>query len=439
MNVHSRRKFLANSAILSATVAAVPAFSTPRVHAAENNELKLGIVGCGGRGCGAVDNALTADPNVKLVVAADVDEKRATAQLEGLKGKWGERIDIDDSLFVGFDAYKKVLASDIDIVLLTTPQLFRPTMIKEAIEAGKHVFAEKPVAVDGEGIRTIQEAGELAKKKGINLVGGLVNRYGASAREVMKRVQDGAIGTVVTARGDRMGGPLWTRPRTEGQNEMEYQMTNWVNFNWISSEFINDVTIHQLDIALWSFNDLQPKGAYSLGGRLARRAPDDGDLYDSMATVYDFEDGRSLYAFSRQIPGTFSRATTTISGSKGYAVVGNLESVASIFIEGKETKIPRGDLSGYVVEHKVLIDAVRSGGQTYVNNTSYMTNSTGAAILGRMAAYSGQYVSWDEMIASVGDKPAEFSWDATPPTLPDERGRYKIAIPGSGGGLSYLD
>ena len=236
-----------------------------------------------------------------------------------------------------------------------------------------------------------------------------------------------------------MGGPLWARPRTEGQNEMEYQMMNWVNFNWMSSEYINDVTIHQLDVALWSFNDLQPKGAYSLGGRLARRAPDDGDLYDSMATVYDFEDGRSLYAFSRQIAGTFSRATTTVNGSKGYAVLGNVESISSIFVNGEETKIPRGELSGFVVEHKILIDAVRSGGQTYVNNVGYMTNSTGAAILGRMAAYSGQYVTWDEMLASVGDKPSEYSWDAVPPTLPDERGRYKIAIPGTGGGWDYLD
>lgn len=438
--MQSRRKFLVNSAVLSTAVAATASFSAPRVHAGEDNMLKLGIVGCGGRGCGAVDNALTADPNVKLVVAADVDQKRASAQLEGLKAKWEDRVAInDDNLFIGFDSYKKVLESDIDIVLLTTPQHFRPKMLKEAVEAGKHIFAEKPVAVDGEGVKMIQEAGEVARQKGLNLVGGLVNRYGKSAQEVMKRIQDGAIGTVVTARGDRMGGPCWTRPRTEGQNEMQYQMTNWLNFNWIASEFINDVTIHQLDIALWSFNDMQPVGAYSLGGRLARRGADDGDMYDSMSTVYEFADGRSLYAFSRQIPGCFSRGTTTINGSKGRAVIGNLESVASIFTDGVETKVPRGDVSGYVIEHKVLIDAVRSGGQTYVNNTSYMTNSTGAAILGRMAAYTGQYVTWEEMIASVGDKPSEYSWDGVPPTLPDERGRYKIAIPGAGAGWGYLD
>ncbi len=440
MILQSRRDFLVKSALLSAAVTSSASLTSPRVHASENNTLKLGIVGCGGRGCGAVDNALTADPNVKLVAAADVDEKRSSAQLDGLKAKWGDRVEINgDNLFIGFDSYKKVLEADIDIVLLTTPQHFRPKMIKEAVDAGKHIFAEKPVAVDGEGIKMIQDAGEVARKKGLNVVAGLVNRYGHSAQEVMKRVQDGAIGTVVTARGDRMGGPLWTRPRTEGQNEMQYQMTNWVNFNWLASEYVNDVTIHQLDIALWSFNDLQPLGAYSLGGRLARRGPDDGDMYDSMSTVYDFEDGRSLYAFSRQIAGSYSRAYTTINGSKGRAVIGNLESIASIVVDGKETKIPRGDVSGYVVEHKVLIDAIRSGGETYVNNTGYMTNSTGAAILARMAAYSGQYVTWDEMLASVGDKPSEYSWDGVPPTLPDERGRYKIAIPGAETSWGYLD
>ena len=198
MNVHSRRKFLVNSAVLSAAVATSSTLASPRVHASENNVLKLGIVGCGGRGCGAVDNALTADDNVKLVVAADVDQKRASAQMDGLKAKWGDRIAVnEDSFFIGFDAYKKVLESDIDIVLLTSPQFFRPQMFKEAVAAGKHIFAEKPVAVDGEGIRMIQEAGEEARKKGLNVVGGLVNRYGASAQETMKRIQDGAIGEVV--------------------------------------------------------------------------------------------------------------------------------------------------------------------------------------------------------------------------------------------------
>lgn len=439
MPIQSRRSFLKNSAALSASsVLAFQSSSFPRVHAGENNTLKLGIVGCGGRGCGAVGNALEADPAVKLIAAADVFPERGKNGIAALKDQFNDRIDVkDDCFFGGFDGYKKVLEQDIDIVLLTTPQHFRPIMIKEAVEAGKHIFAEKPVAVDGVGIKMIQEAGELAKQKGLNIVGGLVNRYGTSAIEVIKRISDGAIGDVVSARGDRMGGALWKRPRTENQTEMEYQMTNWVNFNWMASEYINDVTIHQLDIALWSFNDATPIGAYGMGGRLSRREEDTGDMYDSMAVVFEFADGRSLYAFSRQIPGSFSRAHTKISGSKGYAVIGNMESQASIFVNGEEIKIPRGTTSGYVLEHKALIDAVRSGGSQYVNNTGYMTNSTGCAILGRICSYNGQYVTWEEMLASEGDKPSEYSMTATPPTLPDEQGRYKIALPCVG--MGYLD
>ena len=208
MHVRSRRDFLKKSALLSAALAAIP--STPKVHASENNELKIGLVGCGGRGCGAAGNALDADPNVKLICAADVFPTRGKSAIEGLREKYGDRVDVpEDRFFDGFDGYKKVLEQDIDIALLVTPQHFRPTMIKAAIDAGKHVFAEKPVAVDGVGIKMIQEAGELAKQKGLNIVGGLVNRYGASAKEVISRIADGAIGEVVTARGDRMGGSLW--------------------------------------------------------------------------------------------------------------------------------------------------------------------------------------------------------------------------------------
>ncbi len=438
MQYRSRREFIKKSAFISAAGLVATSLPSPRVHASENNTLKLGIVGCGGRGCGAVGNAMEADPNVKLITAADVFPARGKNGIAGLKDQYGDRIDVpEERFFSGFDGYKQVLAQDVDIVLLTSPQHFRPIMLKEAVAAGKHIFAEKPVAVDGEGIRIIQEAAEEAKKKGLNLVGGLVNRYGASAQEVMKRIQDGAIGNVITARGDRMGGSCWKRPRTEGQTEMEYQMTNWLNFNWMASEYINDVTIHQLDIALWAFGDATPIGAYGMGGRLSRAGVDTGDMYDSMAVVYEFADGRSLYAFSRQINGCFSRAHTTINGSKGYALIGNLESKASIIIDGKETKIERGKISGYVVEHKVLIDAVRSGGSTYVNNASYMCNSTGCAILGRLCSYSGQYVTWDEMLASVGDKPSEYSMNATPPTLPNEAGLYKIAKPSIG--MEYLN
>ncbi|MDO4587844.1 MAG: Gfo/Idh/MocA family oxidoreductase [Planctomycetia bacterium] len=429
----SRRHFLKSSALLSAGAISLGAASM-RVHAGESSILKLGLIGCGGRGCGAVNDSMSIDPNTKLVAAADIFQERAQAGIEGLKEKFGDRIDVDESsIFVGFDGYKSVIEA-ADVVILATPQHFRPMTLKAAIEAGKHVFAEKPVAVDGVGIQMVKDAANLAKEKGLNLVSGLVNRYSGVVQDIIKRIHDGAIGDVITARADRMGGSLWERPRIDGDTEMQYQMRNWVNFNWIAGEYINDVTIHQIDVALWSLGDISPIGAYAMGGRLTRRKnPDDGDMYDSMAVVYEFEDGRNLYAFSRQIPGCFGSAISTIHGTQGRAKIGNVGYMGEIYganpYTAKRDTVPAGQL-----EHKVLLDAIRSGGQTYVNNGHYMANSTMTCILGRLAAFSGLWYSWDDALAYEEAKPESYSFDALPPTLPDEQNRYKIALPCEGWG-----
>ncbi|MCF0234828.1 MAG: Gfo/Idh/MocA family oxidoreductase [Thermoguttaceae bacterium] len=442
MKRKSRREFLSESfktgAVLSAATA-VQFAGEPRVHASETSTLKIGLVGCGGRGCGAVKDAMTADENVKLVAAADVFPERAKNGIDALRDQFGERISVsDDSMFVGFDAYKEVLKADIDYVILATPQHFRPMTLKAAVEAGKNVFAEKPVAVDGAGIRMVMEAAALAKEKGLNLVSGLVNRYSSVVQDCIKRIHDGAIGDVVTARADRMGGELWKRPRVEGDSEMRYQMRNWVNFNWLASEYINDVTIHQIDVALWAFGDITPVAAYGMGGRLSRRDnPDAGDMYDSMSVVYEFEDGRNMYAFSRQIPGCYSLAEATIHGTKGRAIIGNVGSKGIIWNADGEYRSQAGGLAANPMEHKVLIDAIRSGGAQYVNNGHYMANSTMACILGKTAAFTGKRVTWEEALAMEEPKPETYDFDALPPTLPDEKNRYKIALPCLGWG--YLD
>lgn len=421
----SRRNFLKSSAVLSALAAT----GTIRVHAAETSMLKIGLVGCGGRGCGAVTDALSIDPNTKLVAAADVFEDRGNAGIEGLKAVFGDRIAVNkDSLFIGFDAYKKVLASDIDVVILATPQHFRPETLKAAVAANKHIFAEKPVAVDGAGLKMILEASEEAKKKKLNLVSGLVNRYYSATQETVKRIHDGAIGDVRSAVANRMGGALWKRPRVEGDTEMKYQMRNWVNFNWIASEYINDVTIHQIDVALWCMGDLTPLSAMGMGGRLGRREIDTGDMYDSMAVTYDLGDGKVLQANSRQIPGSWPDAQSYLNGSKGYAIIRNSGGYCEIF-GSNPFKAEKSAIPGRQFEHKVLLDAIRSGGKTYVNNTSYMVNSTGTCILGKLAAYTGKRVTWQEMLDYTEAKPASYDWDAVPPTLPDDRGQYKIAVP----------
>ncbi|MDO5581232.1 MAG: Gfo/Idh/MocA family oxidoreductase [Planctomycetia bacterium] len=421
----SRRSFIKTGAAL----AALGTTGILRVHAGESSLLKIGLVGCGGRGCGAVVDSFTIDPNTKLVAAADIFEDRGNAGIEGLKNVLGDRIAINkDNLFIGFDGYKKVLESDIDVVILATPQHFRPETIRAAIAAGKHVFAEKPVAVDGAGLKIILEAAKMAKEKKLNLVSGLVNRYYSSTQETVKRIHEGAIGDIRSAVANRMGGGLWKRPRVEGDTEMKYQMRNWVNFNWIASEYINDVTIHQIDVALWCMGDPTPLSAIGMGGRLGRREIDTGDMYDAMAVTYDLGDGKVLQANSRQIPGCWPDAQSYLNGTKGYAIIRNSGFYCEIFGSHPFTA-EKSPIPGKQFEHKVLLDAVRSGGATYVNNASYMINSTGTCLLGKLAAYTGKKVTWQEMLDYTEAKPASYDWDAVPPTLPDERGQYKIAVP----------
>lgn len=426
----TRRDFLKRSALIGAAAMAIP-----RVHAAESAMLKIGLVGCGGRGCGAVADAMRIDPNITLVAAADIFKERGRAGMEGLRTEFGDRVAVtEETLFDGFEGYKSVIDA-CDVAFLCTPQHFRPVTLQYAIDANKHVFAEKPVAVDGTGIRMVLDAAAKAKEKGLNLVSGLVNRYSPTIQDIINRIHDGAIGEVSHARAIRMGGPLWTRPRVEGDSEMKYQMRNWVNFDWIAGEFINDVSIHQIDVALWALGDVHPTGAFGMGGRLTRKQnPDAGDMYDSMAVCFDFEGDKAIYSFSRQIPGTWGDAASTIYGSRGKAFLGNVGYRGEIFGENAYVA-PKSEIPAGQLEHKVLLDAIRSGGSVYVNNGTYMANATCSCILGKKAAYTGKYVTWDEVLADETRLlPSEYSFDGVPPTLPDEQNRYKIALPQEGYG-----
>ena len=437
MKKNTRREFLKQSSLLSGAVAVgLPAVQTMHVHAAEAGPLKIGLVGCGGRGRGAVVDSLTHDPNVKLVAITDIFKERVDATARLLSEQFQERpgvIDLpEERRFVGFDGYKSLIPF-CDVVLLCTPQHFRPMTLKAAIEAGKHVFCEKPVAVDAPGVRSVLESAALAKQKGLNIVTGLINRYSVRVRDVVRRIHDGQVGTVVTARANRLGGSLWMHQRQPGDTEMMYQMRNWVNFNWLAGEFINDVTIHQLDVALWCIGDeFTPVNAFSLGGRIARTQLDAGDMYDTMSTVYEYADGRPLYAFSRQIPGCFNNGAVHISGSKGGAEIGNVGNGRVAIFGDNPYDAPRDETKGaYFTQHTTLYNAIRSGGQDYVNHLPHTAKATMAAILGRMAAYSGQKVTWEEALNSQESfTQSDYSWDATPPTLPDEQGMYKLAIPG---------
>lgn len=430
---NSRRDFLKKSVILAgaATTANLAAnFVTP-VHAAGGEKLRIGLIGCGGRGRGAVVDAMgCGEANLELVAVCDIFKENATQAADLLKDQFGDRVTVTpETTFDGFDGYKKVIEA-ADVIFLCTPQLFRPMMLKAAIDANKHVFCEKPVAADAAGIRSVLESAAKAKEKNLSVVTGLVNRYSTRLQEAVNRIHGGQIGTVVTARADRMGGPLWTRPRKDSDTEMLYQMRNWVNFDWISAEYINDVTIHQLDVAMWCIgDDLTPVRAFGTGGRLVRNGKDTGDLYDSMAVTYEYADGRPIYAFSRQMPKCYGVASAFITGDKGHAELSNVGWGKVAIYGNNPYEAPKAEISAHHLQHATLYKSIR-GMIPYVNNLPYTAKATMAAILGKMATYAGTMMTWDEALnAEATIDPAKINWDMIPPTLPDANGQYKIAVP----------
>jgi predicted dehydrogenase len=429
-NLFSRRNFLKNSAITATALASVSSLQSP-VHAAENNVIKIGLVGSGGRGRGAAINALAADPNTRLVALCDAFPERASDAVKALKndGTYGSRIDVTpETTFDGLESYKKVI-DHCDVVLLCEVPHFRPLSLRYAIEKGKHVFCEKPVAVDGAGIKSVLESAQMAKEKKLNIVSGLCWRYDLNVLDMMKRIQDGAIGDILSVRETYLTGMLWTRAKQANDTELMAQVRNWYNFTWLSGDYNVEQHVHSLDKALWAYGDQPPKWAYGIGARMARTdQPAYGDIYDGMGVVYEYEDGRTIYAFSRQQSKCFNETDDHLLGTKGRATI--LRGVITGANEYTQKKVS-SDM--YTLEHVALYKAIRSGGETYINNGDYMAKSTMLGILGRLACYTGKRLTWDEALnMELPTKPSGYASDAISPTLPDEKGRYKVEVPGLG-------
>ncbi len=428
--VPSRRDFLKIGALSGAALYGLN--SMRFAHAAENNTLKVGLIGCGGRGRGAAKNALDADPNTKLVAVADAFEHNANVAAEQLKNEFEDRAPLaKENIFFGLDAYKKVIELCDVVLLCETPQ-FRPRSLRAAVEAGKHVFCEKPVAVDAPGIRSVLESAKMAKEKNLNLVSGLCWRYDLNVKDMMKRVHDGAIGEVRTVRETYLTSKLWTRPRLEGDTEMMYQVRNWYNFAWLSGDFNTEQHIHSLDKGLWAFKDEPPVSAYGLGARMIRtEQPEYGDIYDSMSVVYEYADGRSIQAFCRQQNNCFNDTEDYFAGSLGHATI--LKGIITGQNPYQQKKVP-SDM--YRLEHEALFGAIRDG--KVIDDSDYMCKSTMLGILGREVCYTGKKITWDEMMNSdVSLSPDGYTMQSNPPTLPDDRGRYKVHLPGEG--LGYYE
>jgi predicted dehydrogenase len=408
----TRRDFLAVSA---ASAAALAGF-VPAVHAAGGDTIKIGLVGCGGRGTGAATQALHADPNVKLVAMGDTFADQIEASLGHLKsdGDLENKIDVTpERRFTGFDAYQKVLASGIDVVLLATPPHFRPLHLKAAIDAGKHVFCEKPVAVDAPGVRKVIEVCDEAKKKNLAVVSGLCYRYQHAKRETMKRVHDGAIGDIVTLHTNYNVHGLWHKKRLPAMSDMEWQVRNWLYFTWLSGDHIVEQHIHSLDKMAWAMRDEPPLKAFGHGGRQSRTEPEFGQIFDHHAVCYEYANGVKLFSYCRQQDGTQNDVNDYIFGTTGTCDV-----MKHTFTSRSPGSSPiriaankRDDM--YQNEHDELFASIRAGKP--INNGDFMTKSTLMAIMGRMATYTGQIITWEQALHSKEDlSPANYEFGPLP-------------------------
>jgi predicted dehydrogenase len=400
----NRRRFLKAGGLAAATLA-FPA----GVHAAGNDVLRVGLIGCGGRGTGAAAQALQADQNVKLVAMGDAFEDRLEQSLKTLQDdeKVASKIDVPrERRFVGFDAYKNVIAAS-DVVLLCTPPQFRPLHLEAAVEAGKHIFAEKPVAVDAPGVRAVLATCAKAKKKNLSLVSGLCLRYDYGFQETVKRIHDGQVGDIATLHANDLRGRIWVKQRQPGMNDMEYQMRNWYYFTWLSGDFNVEQHVHFLDVCAWLMKNEYPAKAVGMGGRQVRTGKEYGNIYDHHAVVYEYANGVKLFSLCRQQKDCKGDMSAYVAGTKGTAVVN--ESVLSIKTGNESWKYKGRTNNMYQTEHDELFASIRECKP--INNGEYMARSTLLAIMGRMATYTGQLITWDMAFNSKEDlTPPKYEW-----------------------------
>ena len=421
----SRREFLKTSAALVSATATGSLAIGRSAHAAGDDVLRVGLIGCGGRGGGAAVNALNADKNAKLVAMADAFEWRLSASLEHIKVAKPDQVAVDDDhRFVGLDAYRQLIESSVDVVLITVPSHFTPIYLKAAIDAGKHVFCEKTHAVDAPGVKMVMEATETAKKNGLSMVSGLAWRYHTGVRETMKRVHDGAIGEITSIEEICNTGFLRSLPRKPEMTEMEYQIYNWYDFNWLSADLPGLNMVHNVDKGAWALHDEPPIKAWGMGGREVRKGPTFGDCFDHHATVYEYPNGVKMYAYCRQINATWTAVSDIFMGTKGRC------DLLKHIIQGETNWRYEGPACNrFDLEHVALFGAIRSGEP--INNGQYMARSSLLALMSTWCTHTGQEITWQQALGSqMQANPDRYAMDAEPPTKPGPDGNYPIAVPG---------
>jgi myo-inositol 2-dehydrogenase/D-chiro-inositol 1-dehydrogenase len=417
-----RREFLKSTAVAAGSVLVANMTLLQNVHAAGNGDIRVGLIGCGARGRGAVDDCLSASKGIKLVAMGDAFKDR----LEFCKKKLdvhGDKVDVpSERTFIGLDAYQKLLACDVNYVILTTPPGFRPLHIEAAIAAGKHVFCEKPVAVDATGVRRVMRAAQDAQAKGLGIVPGTQRRHQKGYLEAFRRVHDGDIGEIVAARCYWMQGHLGVRERKPSWSDLEYQIRNWLYFTWLSGDHIVEQHVHNLDAVNWAMKS-HPVRAVAMGGRQVRTAPKYGHIFDHFATDFEYENGAHLMSMCRQIDGCEQQVGEVLVGTEGTCTTDGQSSRYAI--KGKKPwKFEHGaDNLPYQQEHADLIASIRDGKP--LNQLQPVAESTLSAIMGRMSAYTGKAITWHEALSSKEDlMPPNLSLDMK---LPDP----VVAMPGT--------
>ncbi|MDD2381817.1 MAG: Gfo/Idh/MocA family oxidoreductase [Mariniphaga sp.] len=368
--------------------------------APDGRVLKAGLIGCGGRGTGAAVNFLDAGPNLQITALGDVFQDKIDNCRARLKEE--KNIEIaDENCFLGFDSYEKVIDSGVDIVLLCTPPHFRPIHVEAAVNARKHIFMEKPIGVDPVGARQVLASSKKAQAAGLSMVSGTIRRVQKDYMETHRRVANGAIGEITGANIIRNGGALWYRTRLPEWSDMEYMLRNWVNFCWLSGDLVTEQFIHEIDVMNWHLGK-NPERAIGWGGRQRRVS---GDLYDFFSIEYVYENGMRAHCASRQINGCTNKKVEQINGTKGYAdaagkifdLKGNLVWEYPFPAEGDTTSEWKVT-NPFVQEHINLVNAIRTGNP--VNDAEAQVNSTLIAIMGRISAYTGKDVTWEELMNS---------------------------------------
>jgi len=415
-NQSNRRSFFKTSALGALGTISIPAFLGGCSNSASKEEklrdvivpelrdkapdgkpLKAGLVGCGGRGTGAVENFLNAGNDLHITAIGDILKDKVDSCRETLNAK-GYNIPAE-KCFTGFDAYKQVIDSGVDVVLLCTPPVFRPMHFEYAIKAGKDCFIEKPCAVDPVGAKQILILGKQAVQQNLSVISGTIRRSQKNCIETYRRVAGGAIGEIVSAHVSRMGGALWFRQREKGWDDMEYMMRNWVNFCWTSGDHIVEQFIHEIDQMSWFLGDRKPVRAEATGGRQRRVT---GDMYDFFSVEYLYDNGIRAHCTARQIGGCDNQTIIMVYGTKGYTncsdKIFNLDgSVAWEFLE-KDEDLPWTIRDPFIQEHVRLVSAIRTGKP--VNDVEQQAQSTLMAIMGRESAYTGKFITWDQIMAS---------------------------------------